>query len=561
MASSRKSNSAARASQPTPMTESETTEAEKAARALVNKGIALAKAGHGEDAVAVADEVVGRYGERPEASIAEQVAKALICKGVTLEEVGRAEDAVAACEEIVQRYGERPEAALAVLVIEALIGKGGLLGKVGPPEKEIAVYDEVVRRYGERPEADVVEWVASALNNKGITLAEAGHADEAVVVFDEVVRRYGDHAAANEVVRRHGERPEASIAEQVANALNNKGITLAKVGQFEDAVAACEQVVRRYGGHVAAGAGKQVAEVLIDKGATLGYLSHNARHLLASMGFPAVAPLVAVLDAENEQIARGAALTLKMIADEADFPPEYLFAALESAVPKLERLCHKFLDETPRDIHAKFDYPFLSALKAIANFSPQAADAVADVEKMLARAGQEAHFERDKLPEQLKRERGSVPSPEEKIKELFVGLPDDPRERLKAISALFTAVRKEAAQELQPAVATLIEQAITLPYDQMVTISQLINQVLNDAQHAIRNPETGLPAKLKPLRPRPSSSARHLHLRDTRAAADGQQHCPRVDELPPGSIELIPTVPEAESTQATQHRPSGGRSR
>jgi tetratricopeptide (TPR) repeat protein len=67
---------------------------------LVNKGVRLGALGRSEDAVAVYDEVVARFGIREEVALAEQVARALVNKGGTLGALGRSEDAVAVYNEV-----------------------------------------------------------------------------------------------------------------------------------------------------------------------------------------------------------------------------------------------------------------------------------------------------------------------------------------------------------------------------------------------------------------------------------------------------------------------------
>ena len=52
--------------------------------------------------------------------------------------------------------------------------RGDVLGSLGQAEAAIVVYDEVVTRYGTREEAVLAEQVAGALLNKGVTLGSLG---------------------------------------------------------------------------------------------------------------------------------------------------------------------------------------------------------------------------------------------------------------------------------------------------------------------------------------------------------------------------------------------------
>ncbi|TAK23069.1 MAG: tetratricopeptide repeat protein, partial [Chloroflexota bacterium] len=107
-------------------------------------------------------------------------------------------------------------------------------GQQGHPEEALAAYAEVVRRFGDRPEAAIAEQVAKALVNAGITHGQQGHPEEALAAYAEVVRRFGD-------------RPEAAIAEQVATALVARMVVLEDVsltGQVEDLTREMEAIAQ-----------------------------------------------------------------------------------------------------------------------------------------------------------------------------------------------------------------------------------------------------------------------------------------------------------------------------
>lgn len=59
------------------------------AQALYNAGVVLGQLSRSEEAIAVYDDVVKRYGDAPEPALREQVAKALFNKGGTLSELNR----------------------------------------------------------------------------------------------------------------------------------------------------------------------------------------------------------------------------------------------------------------------------------------------------------------------------------------------------------------------------------------------------------------------------------------------------------------------------------------
>ncbi|HEY8695968.1 MAG TPA: tetratricopeptide repeat protein, partial [Chloroflexota bacterium] len=83
----------------------------------------------------------------------------------------------------------------------------------------------------DRTEAGIAEVVARALANKGVTLGQLGRPEDAMAVYDEVVARFGD-------------RTEAGIAEVVAGALHNRAVTLHQLGKYEQALADSNRSLR-----------------------------------------------------------------------------------------------------------------------------------------------------------------------------------------------------------------------------------------------------------------------------------------------------------------------------
>ena len=278
---------------------------ERAAKALVAKGITQGALSRSEEAIAVYDEVMRRFGEGSESALREQVARALVNKGATLDDLNRSEEAITVYDEVVQRFGEDSEAVLREGCARALVNKGITLGARNCSEEEIAVYDEVLRRFGEASEAALREQVAIALVNKGCRLGALNRSEEAIAVYDEVVRRFGEASEAalrekvamalvnkgvrlgalnrseeaiavyDEVVRRFGEASEAALRERVAKALFNKGITLGALDRSEEEIAVYDEVVRRFGEASEAALREQVAMALVYKGITLGALNRG----------------------------------------------------------------------------------------------------------------------------------------------------------------------------------------------------------------------------------------------------------------------------------------------
>ncbi|MBI4718190.1 MAG: hypothetical protein HY763_10325 [Planctomycetes bacterium] len=224
--------------------------AELVAKGLVKKGAALGALDRFEEELGVYDEVVRRFEDRPESGIAGTVAVALFNKGVRLEApLDRFDEALGVYDEVVRRFGDRPESGIAERVAKALFNKGVRLGALDRFEEALGVYDEVVRRFGDRPESGIAELVAMALFNKGVRLGALVRFEEELGVYDDVVRRFGD-------------RPESGIAEQVAKALFNKGGRLVALDRSEEALGVYDDVVRRFGDRPESGIAERVAKAM-----------------------------------------------------------------------------------------------------------------------------------------------------------------------------------------------------------------------------------------------------------------------------------------------------------
>jgi tetratricopeptide (TPR) repeat protein len=233
------------------------------ANALVNKGATLGQLGRNEEAIAVYEDVVARFGTASEPALREPVAKALVNKGVRLGQLSRGEEGIVVYEDVVARFGAAPEPALREPVAKALVNKGVTLGQLRRREEEIAVYEDVVARFGAAPEPALREEVATALVNKGITLGELGRRKEELAVYEDVVARFG---AA----------PEPALREQIAKALFNKGVRLGQLRRREEEIAVYEDVVARFGAAPEPALREQVAKALFNKGFRLEQLGRGA---------------------------------------------------------------------------------------------------------------------------------------------------------------------------------------------------------------------------------------------------------------------------------------------
>ena len=71
-------------------------------------------------------------------------------------------DAIAVYDDLIGRFGTASEPALREQVAAALYNKGGALSAVGGPEESIAVYNDLLARFGTASEPAIRQWAAKA---------------------------------------------------------------------------------------------------------------------------------------------------------------------------------------------------------------------------------------------------------------------------------------------------------------------------------------------------------------------------------------------------------------
>ncbi len=234
--------------------------------ALFNEAVVLEEQNLPEDALAVYEEVVRRYGENPSPQFAELLASALVNKGIILAKLERPYEELALCEEVVHRFEDKEIPVFLEFVAAAMVRKGIILDSLARPEEALATYDAVVQRFGQSEIPDLLQLAARALLSKGATLALMDRTEESLAVCEEVVRRFG-------------ECPLPDVLEPVAAALFCKGIALSALNRQEEALAAYEDVGRRLGKsdtevHLAL-----LAKALFRKGVALAELNRTGESL------------------------------------------------------------------------------------------------------------------------------------------------------------------------------------------------------------------------------------------------------------------------------------------
>ena len=192
-----------------------------------NRRGALSEESRHEDAIAVYDEVIARYGQASVPALQEAVAQALVNKGYRLGVLNRSEEEIAVYDEVIARYGQASVPALQEQVVRALFNKGYRLGVLNRSEDAIAVYDEVIARYGQASVPALQEQVAQALVGKGDNLSELGYHEQALEAYNTALAR----------------DPVDSLA---AIAHYSRAITLFALHRWDDALHTLDDTLTRF---------------------------------------------------------------------------------------------------------------------------------------------------------------------------------------------------------------------------------------------------------------------------------------------------------------------------
>lgn len=229
--------------------------------ALQVKAHSLGQLGRGQEAIAIYDTIIARFGQtsQPALALPTRVATALFSKGATLGLLGRIADEVAAYDELIGRFGDTSDLEIQSLVASALVNKGCALGHTADA---IAAYDDAVLRFASSSELTLQEQVAKALCNKGVTQASLGLLRKAINTFDELLGKFDEPAAPQ-------------FHDVVAGALVGKGTCLAELGQGDAAIAVFEAMASRFNEDTDPSVGGDLSRALLNMGITLADQGHH----------------------------------------------------------------------------------------------------------------------------------------------------------------------------------------------------------------------------------------------------------------------------------------------
>ena len=283
--------------------------APSAARDLLGKALTLAEGGRFQEAVAIWDEVVRKFGESDAPAELEQVSMALVNKGKALGRLGKVEEALAVLDDVVRRFGVDDGEGRPLAVATALAGKGAMLSNLNRHTEALVAWNEVARRFGRSRVSELEALVVNALIGTAVALNTLNRPGEALEACDEVLKRvgkrsspelHGELAAAmvgrghalialnrvdeainawGAVVERFGRSDSLRIVEQAASAFANIGTALFKSGRLEEALTAFNGVVQSYKGDDAPILREVVARCLANKGNVLAALKRETEAL------------------------------------------------------------------------------------------------------------------------------------------------------------------------------------------------------------------------------------------------------------------------------------------
>ncbi|MBZ4219919.1 MAG: ATP-binding protein [Chlorobium sp.] len=127
-------------------------------------------------------------------------------------------------------------------------------------EQALQSLDEIIVKYRDCHEVEVAELVATAMLNKGLTLGQQNRQDEEIQSYEECVILYGS-------------RSEVDIARVLARALNNKAAVLWGLRHEDKAVIVYKELVAMYKARSEVIIAEQVAMAMYYIGIILAYLN------------------------------------------------------------------------------------------------------------------------------------------------------------------------------------------------------------------------------------------------------------------------------------------------
>lgn len=204
---------------------------------LKQQVIAADEAGADERAIELCDQILERI-ESPHPELRRRCLDALTRKAHHLHRLGRHEQALALNEEAIARYGDALEMSFQKDIAYAMLNRAFNLDKLGRHEAEAEAYTELLERFGDSNVRYLKQRVASARHCLGVTLDDLGRTAEAEAVYRDSIRI--DLPTTDPELRLRGVRSAVNLSVQLRKderhleALQVAKDAIAAIGQRSD---------------------------------------------------------------------------------------------------------------------------------------------------------------------------------------------------------------------------------------------------------------------------------------------------------------------------------------
>lgn len=215
--------------------------------ALVNRAVLLGNCNRFEESLAETEALIAELDGNTREEAGNLLPILFFNHGIVLGRLGRSEEAITIYDQTVRRFRSSPHSSVQERVIKAAYFRAVCYGRLDRSADEIQSYDECLQVAADHaPSAWLRNMVANTMVRRGMALARIGNFQEAIAAYDEVVSRFSS--------------PENAVDDEVAKALVNKGTALHNLQREHEAAKAFEEVLARFGDSPDPGVQAQVAE-------------------------------------------------------------------------------------------------------------------------------------------------------------------------------------------------------------------------------------------------------------------------------------------------------------
>lgn len=155
--------------------------------AIKGRIVAADEAGRDAEAIELCDQILVRI-ESLHPELRRRCLDALTRKAHHLHRLGRYQEALALNNAAVLRYGDALETSLLKDIAYAMLNRGFNLDKLGRHEEEVIAYTELIERFSDASVRYIKQRVSMARFSLGVTLADLGRAAEAEAVYRDSMR-------------------------------------------------------------------------------------------------------------------------------------------------------------------------------------------------------------------------------------------------------------------------------------------------------------------------------------------------------------------------------------